>query len=424
MLDRLVIYKSKGNVMAVRPANAYSFLLVSLICMCIGSTGAIGQVADERSVTGGAQTLEDILARQQGKKIDDQFRRGALGNPEVAKDITSQLGTLGGVSNSEIFRALRYGQSSITVSSAGPADDVIIQDGGMRWLQLRRGALAEYGGNLLIVTLIVLAVFYAIRGKIRIDGGLTGVKIVRFSALERFGHWLLAGSFILLGLTGLLTLFGRTVIIPLIGRDAFAPVALASKWIHNNMAWAFMLGLIIVFLFWIIENFPNRHDVRWLLQGGGLFSKGVHPPARKFNAGQKIIFWIVIIFGASISASGLSLLFPFELPMFATTFHHLNEAGIPQAIGMGTLPEELTPHEEMQYAHLWHSIVAFAFMAVILAHIYLGSVGMQGAFDAMSTGEVDRQWAKEHHGIWVKELDDKASSGEQSGETGKAATAK
>ena len=252
-----MIYKPKGNVMAVRPANAFSFLLVSLICMCIGLTGAIGQVADDRSVTGGAQTLEDILARQQGKKIDDQFRRGALGNPEVAKDITSQLGTLGGVSNSEIFRALRYGQSSITVSSAGPADDVIIQDGGMRWLQLRRGALAEYGGNLLIVTLIVLVVFYAMRGKIRIDGGLTGVKIVRFSALERFGHWLLAGSFILLGLTGLLTLFGRTVIIPLIGRDAFAPVALASKWIHNNVAWAFMLGLIIVLPVLDHREFPE-----------------------------------------------------------------------------------------------------------------------------------------------------------------------
>ncbi len=410
--------------MAVRPASLVSILLTSLICLSIGWNGAIGQVATDRSVTGGAQTLEDILARQQGQNVDDQFRRGALGNPDAARDITSQLGTLGGVSNSEIFRALRYGQSSITVSSAGPAAEVVIQDGGMRWLQLRRDELSEYGGNLLIVTLIVLAVFYVLREKIRIDGGLTGIKIVRFSALERFGHWLLAGSFILLGLTGLLTLFGRTAIIPLIGKDAFAPVALASKWVHNNVAWAFMLGLVIVFLFWVIENFPNRHDVKWLLQGGGLFSKGVHPPARKFNAGQKIIFWIVIIFGASISASGLSLLFPFEMPMFASTFHHLNETGIPQAVGMGTLPEELTPHEEMQYAHLWHSIVAFAFMAVILAHIYLGSVGMQGAFDAMSTGEVDRQWAKEHHGIWVQELDAKAAGGAQPGEAGKAATAK
>lgn len=409
--------------MAARPANAVSVFLAGLICLCIGSTGAIGQGANDRSVTGGAQTLEDILARQKGQNIDDQFRRGALGNPGAAKDTTSQLGTLGGVSNSEIFRALRYGQSSITVSSPGPAAEVVIQDGGMRWLQLRRGELSEYGGNLLIVTLIALAVFYALRQKIRIDGGLSGIKIVRFSAFERFGHWLLAGSFILLGLTGLLTLFGRTAIIPLIGKDAFAPVALASKWVHNNVAWAFMLGLVIVFLCWIIENFPNRHDVKWLLQGGGLFSKGIHPPARKFNAGQKIIFWIVIIFGVSISASGLSLLFPFEMPMFASTFHHLNETGIPQAFGMGTLPEELTPHEEMQYAHLWHSIVAFAFMAVILAHIYLGSVGMQGAFDAMSTGEVDRQWAKEHHGIWVQELDAKAASEAQSGDAGKAATA-
>ena len=409
--------------MTPRTKGAVSTLIACMICLAIGSTSALAQEASDRSITGGAQTLEDILARQKGQEVDDQFRRGALGNPEAAKEITAPLGTLGGVSNSEIFRALRYGETSITVSSGGPVAEVIIQDGGMRWLDLRRGALSEYGGNLLILTLIILAVFYALRGKIRIDGGLSGVKIVRFSAIERFGHWLLAGSFILLGLTGLLTLFGRAVIIPLIGKDAFAPIALASKWIHNNVAWAFMIALVLVFVFWVLENFPNRHDIKWMLQGGGLFSKGVHPPARKFNAGQKIIFWTVIILGASISASGLSLLFPFEMPLFASTFHHLNATGLPELLGFGVLPEELAPHEEMQYAHLWHSIVAFVFMAVILAHIYLGSVGMQGAFDAMSTGEVDRQWAKEHHGIWVKEVDARSESQSTEVDAGKTATA-
>ena len=371
---------------------------------------AQGMVAGERATTGGAQTLEDIMARQRGEKIDDAFRKDALGNPDSAAAIWNQLGTLGGTSNSEVFRALRYGEANVSVSAKGPATAVVIQDGGMRWLEVRSGALQEYGGNLLIIVLIALGMFYLLRGKIMVDGGLSGITLIRFKAVERFGHWLLAGSFVLLGLSGLITLFGRVAIIPLIGKDAFAPVALACKWIHNNLAWPFMIGLALVFVLWILENFPNRHDIKWIMKGGGLFSPGVHPPARKFNAGQKIVFWSVIILGCSISASGLSLLFPFELPMFAKTFVILNDTGIPQLIGLGELPEELAPHEEMQYAHLWHAIVAFVFMAVILAHIYIGSVGMQGAFDAMSTGEVDRQWAKEHHGIWVEELDRKADA--------------
>ena len=141
-----------------------------------------------------------------------------------------------------------------------------------------------------------------------------------------------------------------------------------------------------------------------------MFTKGVHPPAKKFNAGQKMIFWATIVFGASISASGLSLLFPFDLPMFAKTFQVLNETGLPQAVGLGSLPATLAPHEEMQLATLWHSIMAFVLTAIIIAHIYIGSVGMEGAFDAMGSGEVEEQWAREHHGLWLEELQDKGEA--------------
>ncbi len=356
-----------------------------------------------RAATGGAQTLEDILARQRGEQVDDRFRRDAVGDPARAAGIRMQLGTLGGASDSEVFRALRYGGANVTVSTKGPASEIIIQDGGMRWLEWRRGPLREWGGWLLAGMVGLLALFLLLRGPIRIDGGRTGETILRFNALERFGHWLLAGSFILLAISGLVTLFGRPLLIPLLGKDAFAPVALASKWVHNNVAWAFMLALVWVFVFWIVHNIPNRADLAWLAKGGGLFMRGSHPPARKFNAGQKIVFWVVVVLGLSISASGLSLLFPFELPMFAKTFEILNAMGLPQAVGLGELAVELSPHEEMQYAQLWHSIVAFVFIAIIIAHIYLGSVGMEGAFDAMESGEVDRQWAREHHSLWFEE---------------------
>lgn len=375
-----------------------------------------GAAQADRAATGGAQTLEDIMRRQRGETVDSGFRRNATGDPSHAAGMSSQLGTLGGVSDPELWRALRYGSAETRVSSGGREATVLIQDGGMRWLAWRKGPLATYGAYLLAGTIGFLALFYLLRGRIRIDGEKTGQTITRFKAIERFGHWILAGSFVLLALTGLITLFGRFALIPLIGKEAFAPMALASKWVHNNVAWAFMLGLVMVFVMWVVHNIPNKTDLKWIAVGGGLLKKGVHPPAKKFNFGQKMVFWGVIALGASISASGLSLLFPFEFPMFAVTFEKLNALGLPQLVGLGPLPTQLAPHEEMQYAQLWHSIVAFVMIAMILAHIYIGSVGMEGAYDAMGSGEVELQWAREHHGLWVEEVEEagraaKTSSG-------------
>ena len=359
--------------------------------------------APDRSATGGAQTLEDILARQRGEKVDDGFRRGNVGDPARAAGIAEMLGTRGGASDPELWRALRFDSANIRASNNGPAATTLIQDGGMRWLLFRQGPLSTFGAWLLGGTILLLALFFLIRGRIRIDGPRTGRKIERFKAFERFSHWLLAGSFILLGITGLISLFGRKYLIPTFGRDTFSTLAVASKWIHNNVSWAFMIALVLVFVLWVVHNLPSRTDINWLLKGGGIFTKS-HPPAKKFNAGQKLIFWSVIILGVSISASGLALLFPFELNMFAATFVKLNSLGLLEAMGLRELPEVLTPHQEMQYAQLWHAIVSFVLMAIILAHIYIGSIGMEGAYDAMGSGMVEEQWAKEHHSLWVEEV--------------------
>ena len=359
---------------------------------------------DRNAITGGAQTLEDILARQRGEKVDLSFRRNALGNAENAPPLISPLGTRGSVSDAEIYRAFRYGDADITTSVSAPAAEVVIQDGGMWWLELRNGPLRKYGGYLLLGMIALLALFYLVRGKIRLEHPPTGRKIARFTVIERFAHWLMATSFILLGLTGLTTLFGRPWLIGLLGKDAYATVATFSKLIHNWVAWGFIAGLVLVFLFWAGKNLPKTYDLVWLLKGGGLFSKGVHPPAGKFNAGEKIVFWAVVIFGAMITATGISLLFPFQFEYFAPTFRVLNDLGIPQMVGFGPLETTLSPQEEMQWSHLWHITVAFVFMALILAHIYLGSIGMEGALEAMTKGTVDVEWAKEHHGIWYEEL--------------------
>ena len=365
-------------------------------------TGEIGGPADD---TGGRQTLEDILRRQQGLASGaDAVRPRGTGNPDNAQATTDPLGALGGASDPDLWRAIRTDSARIVASNSAPGADVLVQDGGMHWLEFRRGPLLTWGGIGLLVTLGLLAAFYLFRGRIEIEGPKTGLRLPRFNFVERLAHWTLAGSFILLALTGLISIFGRKFLIPLVGHDLFSPVARGSKFIHDNVSWAFMLALAVVIVLWVVQNIPNRHDLKWLAMGGGIFGKG-HAPAKKFNAGQKMIFWAVVVLGLSISASGLSLLFPFQLHLFTDSFHLLNQTGLPQAVGYGPLPEAMPPHQEMQLSQAWHAIVGFLFMALILAHIYLGTVGMEGAFDAMGRGDVEEEWAREHHNLWVEELE-------------------
>jgi formate dehydrogenase subunit gamma len=377
--------------------------LFALLWTLAAPVAAQDVIDTPRASTGGAQTLEDILRRQEGQVIDDGFRSDVTGNPDLAAPMTEQLGTLGGASDPDLWRAFRYSTADITTQNRGPASTTLVQDGGMWWLLFRKGPLLQMTAYLLGGTLLALALFYLIRGRIRIDGQKTGRTITRFKAFERFGHWLLASSFIILGLTGLTSLLGRKVLIPVFGHDAFSVLATGSKWVHNNVSWAFIVALVIIFVVWVAHNIPDRTDLNWLAKAGGLFG-GSHPPAKKFNAGQKLIFWAVIILGGSISVTGVSLLFPFEFNMFGHTFSTLNSWGVPGWIGMPDLPYPLQPQEEMLYAQLWHAIVSLVLMSIIIAHIYLGSVGMEGAFDAMGKGEVEEQWAREHHSIWAEEV--------------------
>jgi formate dehydrogenase subunit gamma len=349
-----------------------------------------------------SQTLEDILARQAGQ-TDPRVPRDLDSAQANAAGIGTQLGTRGGPSDSEIWEALRFGTADVKVSAGGAPARVVMQERGIWWLNFRDGRLANWGFYFWIGLLAFLAAFYLLRGRIMVSGGMSGRKIIRFKAIERFAHWMLAGSLMLLGATGLFLIFGRRWLIPVMGKEDFAVLAHWSKLIHNNVGWAFMLGLVMVFVMWVAHNIPSRIDLVWFAQGGGIFGNK-HPPARKFNAGQKILFWTVILLGASVSATGIALLFPFEFPMFAGTFAVLNDLGVPNLLGLDPFPTQLSPQEEMQFTQIWHVLAAFGLMALTTAHIYIGTIGMQGAFNAMGSGQVDLNWAKDHHKTWVEEM--------------------
>jgi formate dehydrogenase subunit gamma len=280
------------------------------------------------------------------------------------------------VQEDKLLNALKEGDK-ITgrVSIPDKMSSSLIQPAGRDWRDFQRSKLPVIGGIAIIGMLVVLAIFLAVRGRIRVEHGFSGRKILRFAAFERFTHWLTASCFIVLALSGLNISFGRSLILPLFGADAFATMSGYGKWAHNYLAFPFMLGVAIMFLIWIKNNVPEKLDLQWIRQGGGLLSNGQHPPARRFNAGQKGIFWIVIIGGVLMSVSGWFLLFPY-------------------------VPADVTA---LQFWTVIHAVIAMLFIAAMLAHIYIGSLGMEGAFDAMGTGEVDLNWAKEHHALWVAE---------------------
>jgi formate dehydrogenase subunit gamma len=308
--------------------------------------------------------------------------------------------TLGLNSDADLWRFVRTGNAGST-QMKNELSGIMIQSEGDNWRAFRNGPLSNVGAYAVFGIIGLLCIFYFVRGKIRIDAGPSGDTILRFGTIDRFAHWLMAGSFVILGITGLNMLYGRYILIPVIGKDAFSAFTAFGKYAHNYLAFAFMAGLALSFLLWVRHNIPSRGDLVWLKAGGGIFKKGVHPPAKKFNAGQKIIFWAVMIGGVSVSMSGIALLFPFQTSMFADTFALLNMIGF-------NLPLDLTPMQEQQMNQLWHGVVSMALVTMIIAHIYIGSVGMEGAIDAMNTGHVDRNWAKEHHNLWVEEEDQKS----------------
>ncbi len=329
-------------------------------------------------------------------------RAPALMSAAVAQEQGQVPGsTLGGSSDSDFWRAIREGDAG-RVSGPNAQAGVMIQSEGDLWRAMRNGPLSTYGVWVLAGMMALLALFFLLRGRIKIDAGESGHRLIRFNGLERTVHWLTASTFVVLAITGLNLLYGRYFMPYIVGPEIFAWLTIAGKFAHNYLAFGFMIGIALMFVIWLSENLPTHHDLIWLLKGGGMFMKGVHPPSKKFNAGQKILFWLVIIGGGSLSLSGLALLFPFQFPpMFAGTFVLVNE-------WFGTsLPTVLTPIQEQQYSQLWHAIVGIVMTAVIFGHIYIGTIGMEGAFDAMGEGEVDYNWAREHHGLWVRDLEEK-----------------
>jgi formate dehydrogenase subunit gamma len=256
----------------------------------------------------------------------------------------------------------------------------LIQGSGQIWRQLRNGPIATYGSWLLGFTLAILALFYMWRGKVELAHPRTGQTIERWTLNERRMHWLTAGLFVILGITGLSLLYGRLVLIPIFGHNGFSAYAEIAKWAHNILGPVFLVALLSMIVAWFKNNFLNKIDLEWFKAFGGMIG-GKHPSAEKLNGGEKMWFWTLATVGVALCLTGLVLDFP-------------------------NFDQE---REIIQVSHLIHVITALVLIAFAFGHIYIGTIGTEGALEGMVTGQVDTIWAEQHHDLWAKSVIDKES---------------
>jgi formate dehydrogenase subunit gamma len=295
--------------------------------------------------------------------------------------------------NAPVWREVQRGTPNYT-SIPGRETDVLIQPqarfpgqglrstAGEAWRQFRNGPVTFWGGWLVVLVLAAIAAFYFVFGSVKLHGRPTGRLIRRFSSLDQVLHWTVAISFSVLGLTGLLMLFGKHVVLPLLGYTLFAWLAALGKNLHNFVAPIFIVSVALFALLFVRHNLPRAYDFVWFRNALGYVTGKKHVPSGKFNGGEKVWFWGgVVVLSIIVSWSGLVLLFP----------------NFDQSRAV------------MQDAWIWHAAPALLYIAISFGHIYLGTIGLEGSYQAMRSGYVDETWAKEHHLYWYEEM--KASQG-------------
>jgi len=320
-----------------------------------------------------------------------QLAPGADADAKYKDQTNAERGQVQPGNNAPMWRAVGQGVSgytSLPKSQAPEAGNLIqpfvqypgsrLASAGESWRQVRNNIIIPYGAALLLIAVGAMALFYFSKGTMELHGQETGRKIERFTPFERSAHWSNAIAFCALAISGIVMAYGKFFLLPIIGSTLFGWLSFALKNIHNFAGPLFAVSLVIVFVTFLKDNLPSKEDLVWLAKGGGLFS-GTEVPSHRFNAGEKVVFWGGVLFlGLIVVGSGLVL-----------------DMLIP-----GLIYERGT----MQIAAMIHGVAALFMMAMFIGHIYMGTIGMRGAYKAMREGYVDETWAKEHHELWYNDV--------------------
>jgi formate dehydrogenase subunit gamma len=346
----------------------------------LASVGAWAQNAPPADATAGVKSANIF-----------QIAPDADSDPKYKDQSNAERGQVQPGNNAPLWHQVGQGvtgYSSLPLSQAPEAGNLIqkfvqypgsrLTNAGEAWRQVRNQYLIPYGGSLLLIVLGAIALFYWRKGTIELHGAETGRKIERFTPFERSAHWANAIAFSALAISGVVMAFGKFILLPVMGSTLFGWLTYALKNIHNFAGPLFAVSLLIVIVTFVRDNLPRAEDITWVLKGGGLLS-GQEVPSHRFNAGEKLLFWGGVFFlGLVVVASGLVL----------------------DKLVPGLVYERAT----MQISHMVHATATLLMMAMFLGHIYMGTLGMRGAYSAMRDGQVDETWAKEHHELWYNDV--------------------
>lgn len=354
------------------------------------STAVVGgEPTGETAASGGALAGEILTART--RLQDERFRSGPAPDEEVPEAALGQGEFLvetpmerdetypetWATPGDETLAMLRGRDEVIGISSLPYVNADLFERPAARDWRLGIAEVVSHIGAIAIVGFsLLLALVLAIRGRVPVAEGRSGRTVKRFGFVERANHWMTALSFIGLALTGIVIAYGETLILPF-GDATLGTAGWIATWGHMMFAPPFFLGILVMAALWLRGNLPNRLDLAWLARGGGFFSDSPdNPPARRFNAGQKLIFWAATLGDLAMVATGVTLMFPYY-------WLDLNW---------------------MSWVMVVHALVGLLLIAIFIGHIYIGTVGMQDAFSAMWSGDVDWNWAAEHHDLWLAEI--------------------
>jgi formate dehydrogenase subunit gamma len=272
------------------------------------------------------------------------------------------------------WRAVRQGAPAYT-STPSQGHTILIQNSGENWREIRNGLIARFSPWVFAVALLVMGLFYLLVGQDKLEKPRSGVKIERYTFGERFLHWYTALLFMIMAISGLSLLLGRIALIPIIGHPLFSGYLQASKVMHNYCGPLLLVGIFLEFFIWFRINIPQKNDLQWLKNMGGMIGRGPRPHSGKMNGGEKGWFWLVFLFGTAVGITGILL----DFPIWGQT------------------------RFTMQVSHVIHAIVAVLFVTVSFGHIYMGTLGVEGVFEGMWNGSVDAVWAEQNHDLWYEE---------------------
>lgn len=360
-------------------ALGVAVLALSMLCFAGGASAqAAAPPPEPAAAAGGGIKSQNIF----------EVKPDASALPGYADQTNGQRAQVQPGNNAPMWRQVGNGvtgYSSLPTPEAGNLIQPFVQYPGSRWTnageawrQVRNIWIIPYGGALLLIVVGAIALFYIGKGKLGHADGSGPRKIERFTPFERSAHWANAIAFCVLAVSGIVMAFGKFVLLPVIGASLFGWLTYVLKTAHNFAGPLFAVSLAVVFFTFVKDNLPRQGDLAWLTSGGGMLSDK-EVPSHRFNAGEKLVFWGgVLVLGLIVIGSGLVM--------------------------DKLLPVLLYERSTMQISHMVHSVAATLMMAMFIGHIYIGTIGMRGAYRGMKTGYVDEAWAQEHHAQWLDDI--------------------